>query len=189
MAFQLTTVSLIFFSFLFRSGHIFQQHGYLHSLHLPTSVPKRLLVLPPRFIMQLSIKGNALQFQAAFTTSYSCIYWWHFDGIWGKWKLHAHSWLSGWHLGNIKCALKDPIEAPLITHSLSRTFTHTKFLLHYLMCILCFFFQQMYPELQITNVVEANQPIRIENWCKKKKVCKGHAHIVVPYKCLGKLAQ
>ncbi|KAM3875477.1 amyloid beta precursor like protein 2 [Diretmus argenteus] len=45
--------------------------------------------------------------------------------------------------------------------------------------------QEMYPELHITNVVEANQPIRIENWCKKeKKVCKGHAHIVVPYKCL-----
>ncbi|XP_042075631.1 amyloid-like protein 2 isoform X9 [Haplochromis burtoni] len=45
--------------------------------------------------------------------------------------------------------------------------------------------QEMYPELQITNVVEANQPIRIENWCKKeKKVCKGHAHVVVPYKCL-----
>ncbi|XP_056139703.1 LOW QUALITY PROTEIN: amyloid-like protein 2 [Lampris incognitus] len=45
--------------------------------------------------------------------------------------------------------------------------------------------QEMYPELQITNMVEANQPIRIENWCKKdKKVCKGHAHIVVPYKCL-----
>ncbi|XP_029963729.1 amyloid beta precursor like protein 2 isoform X3 [Salarias fasciatus] len=45
--------------------------------------------------------------------------------------------------------------------------------------------QEMYPEFQITNVVEANQPIRIENWCKKeKKVCKGHAHIVVPYKCL-----
>ncbi|XP_040902908.1 amyloid-like protein 2 isoform X2 [Toxotes jaculatrix] len=45
--------------------------------------------------------------------------------------------------------------------------------------------QEMYPELQITNVVEANQPIRIENWCKKeKKVCRGHAHIVVPYKCL-----
>ncbi|XP_033832345.1 amyloid-like protein 2 isoform X3 [Periophthalmus magnuspinnatus] len=45
--------------------------------------------------------------------------------------------------------------------------------------------QEMYPELQITNVVEANQPIHIENWCKKdKKVCKGHAHIVVPYKCL-----
>lgn len=45
----------------------------------------------------------------------------------------------------------------------------------------------MYPELQITNVVEANQPVKIENWCKKdKKQCKGHAHIVVPYKCLGK---
>ncbi|XP_036392001.1 amyloid-like protein 2 isoform X1 [Megalops cyprinoides] len=45
--------------------------------------------------------------------------------------------------------------------------------------------QEMYPELQITNVVEANQPVKIENWCKKdKKQCKGHAHIVVPYKCL-----
>ncbi|XP_036379108.1 amyloid-like protein 2 isoform X5 [Megalops cyprinoides] len=45
--------------------------------------------------------------------------------------------------------------------------------------------QEIYPELQITNVVEANQPIKIENWCKKeKKQCKGHAHVVVPYKCL-----
>ncbi|CAG09047.1 unnamed protein product, partial [Tetraodon nigroviridis] len=44
--------------------------------------------------------------------------------------------------------------------------------------------QEMYPEFQITNVVEADQSIRIENWCKKKKVCKGHAHVVVPYKCL-----
>ncbi|XP_015239672.1 PREDICTED: amyloid-like protein 2 isoform X5 [Cyprinodon variegatus] len=45
--------------------------------------------------------------------------------------------------------------------------------------------QEMYPELKITNVVEANKPVRIENWCKKeKKVCKGHAHIVVPYMCL-----
>lgn len=47
----------------------------------------------------------------------------------------------------------------------------------------------MYPEFQITNVVEADQSIRIENWCKKKKVCKGHAHVVVPYKCLGKLVR
>ncbi|XP_014886894.1 amyloid-like protein 2 [Poecilia latipinna] len=45
--------------------------------------------------------------------------------------------------------------------------------------------QEMYPDLKITNVVEANQPVRIENWCKKeKKVCKGHAHMVVPYMCL-----
>uniref|UniRef100_A0A671KWI0 Amyloid beta (A4) precursor-like protein 2 n=1 Tax=Sinocyclocheilus anshuiensis TaxID=1608454 RepID=A0A671KWI0_9TELE len=45
--------------------------------------------------------------------------------------------------------------------------------------------QEMYPELQIANVVEANQPVKIENWCKKdKKQCQGHAHIVVPYKCL-----
>uniref|UniRef100_A0A1A7WAM2 Amyloid beta (A4)-like protein 2 n=1 Tax=Iconisemion striatum TaxID=60296 RepID=A0A1A7WAM2_9TELE len=45
--------------------------------------------------------------------------------------------------------------------------------------------QEMYPELRVTNVVEADHPIHIENWCKKeRKVCKGHAHIVVPYKCL-----
>ncbi|XP_035240868.1 amyloid-like protein 2 isoform X3 [Anguilla anguilla] len=45
--------------------------------------------------------------------------------------------------------------------------------------------QEMYPELQITNVVEANQPVRIENWCRKdKKQCKGHAHAVLPFKCL-----
>ncbi|XP_006032197.1 amyloid-like protein 2 isoform X2 [Alligator sinensis] len=45
--------------------------------------------------------------------------------------------------------------------------------------------QEIYPELQITNVVEANQPVSIDNWCKKgKKQCKDHTHIVVPYKCL-----
>ncbi|XP_053125327.1 amyloid beta precursor like protein 2 isoform X7 [Hemicordylus capensis] len=45
--------------------------------------------------------------------------------------------------------------------------------------------QEIYPELQITNVVDANQPVSIENWCKKgKKQCKGHTHIVVPFKCL-----
>ncbi|KAJ7425763.1 Amyloid-like protein 2 [Willisornis vidua] len=43
----------------------------------------------------------------------------------------------------------------------------------------------MYPELQITNVVEANQPVGIDSWCKRgKKQCKDHSHIVVPYKCL-----
>lgn len=45
---------------------------------------------------------------------------------------------------------------------------------------------QMYPDLQITNVVEANQPVSIDSWCKRgKKQCKDHTHIVVPYKCLG----
>ncbi|GCB62595.1 hypothetical protein scyTo_0014512, partial [Scyliorhinus torazame] len=43
----------------------------------------------------------------------------------------------------------------------------------------------VYPDLQITNVVEANQPVTIQNWCKKgRKQCKGHPHIVVPYRCL-----
>ncbi|KAG7463538.1 hypothetical protein MATL_G00177640 [Megalops atlanticus] len=45
--------------------------------------------------------------------------------------------------------------------------------------------QEVYPELQITNVVEANQPISIQNWCKKgRKQCRNHMHIVVPYRCL-----
>ncbi|XP_062894461.1 amyloid-like protein 2 isoform X5 [Mobula hypostoma] len=45
--------------------------------------------------------------------------------------------------------------------------------------------QEVYPELQITNAMEANQPISIENWCKKgKKKCRGHTHVVVPVKCL-----
>ncbi|XP_028291366.1 amyloid beta (A4) precursor protein b isoform X2 [Gouania willdenowi] len=45
--------------------------------------------------------------------------------------------------------------------------------------------QEVYPELQITNVVEANQPVSIPNWCKKgRKQCRSHSHIVVPYRCL-----
>ncbi|XP_051558588.1 amyloid-beta A4 protein-like [Myxocyprinus asiaticus] len=45
--------------------------------------------------------------------------------------------------------------------------------------------QEVYPELQITNVVEANQPVSIWDWCKKgHKQCRSHMHIVVPYRCL-----
>ncbi|KAM9341788.1 amyloid beta (A4) precursor protein b isoform 2-T2 [Pholidichthys leucotaenia] len=45
--------------------------------------------------------------------------------------------------------------------------------------------QEVYPELQITNVVEANQPVIIPNWCKKGcRQCRSHTHIVVPYRCL-----
>ncbi|KAF7709453.1 amyloid beta (A4) precursor protein b isoform X1 [Silurus meridionalis] len=45
--------------------------------------------------------------------------------------------------------------------------------------------QEVYPELQITNVVEANQPVSIQNWCKKgKRQCRSNGHIVVPYRCL-----
>ncbi|EMP29862.1 Amyloid-like protein 1 [Chelonia mydas] len=43
----------------------------------------------------------------------------------------------------------------------------------------------VYPELQITNAVEGTQPVTIDNWCKKgRPQCKGHRHIVVPYRCL-----
>ncbi|XP_023271566.1 amyloid-beta A4 protein-like isoform X2 [Seriola lalandi dorsalis] len=45
--------------------------------------------------------------------------------------------------------------------------------------------QEVYPELQITNVVEANQPVSIQNWTKKgRKQYRSHTHIVVPYRCL-----
>uniref|UniRef100_A0A4W6F6Q3 Amyloid-beta A4 protein n=1 Tax=Lates calcarifer TaxID=8187 RepID=A0A4W6F6Q3_LATCA len=45
--------------------------------------------------------------------------------------------------------------------------------------------QEVYPELQITNVVEANQPVSIQNWSKKgRKQFRSHTHIVVPYRCL-----
>ncbi|XP_051052947.1 amyloid beta precursor like protein 2 isoform X4 [Phodopus roborovskii] len=43
--------------------------------------------------------------------------------------------------------------------------------------------QEIYPELQITNVMEANQPVSIDSWCRRdKKQCK--SHIVIPFKCL-----
>ncbi|XP_015994760.2 amyloid-like protein 2 isoform X3 [Rousettus aegyptiacus] len=43
--------------------------------------------------------------------------------------------------------------------------------------------QEMYPELQITNVMEANQPVSVDNWCRRnKKQCK--SHFVIPFKCL-----
>ncbi|XP_027731256.1 amyloid-beta A4 protein isoform X2 [Vombatus ursinus] len=45
--------------------------------------------------------------------------------------------------------------------------------------------QEVYPEQQITNVVEANQPVTIQNWCKRgRKQCKSYPHIVIPYRCL-----
>uniref|UniRef100_A0A3B3SGE8 Amyloid-beta A4 protein n=1 Tax=Paramormyrops kingsleyae TaxID=1676925 RepID=A0A3B3SGE8_9TELE len=45
--------------------------------------------------------------------------------------------------------------------------------------------QEVYPDLEITNVVEANQPVSIQNWCKRGRThCRSHLHIVVPYRCL-----
>ncbi|XP_076857665.1 amyloid beta (A4) precursor protein b isoform X3 [Brachyhypopomus gauderio] len=45
--------------------------------------------------------------------------------------------------------------------------------------------QEVYPDLQITNVVEANQPVSIQNWCRKgRRQCRSHTHIIVPYRCL-----
>ncbi|TRZ03503.1 hypothetical protein DNTS_007030 [Danionella cerebrum] len=45
--------------------------------------------------------------------------------------------------------------------------------------------QEVYPDLQITNVVEANQPVSIQNWCKMgRRQCRSHTHIVIPYRCL-----
>ncbi|ETE71713.1 Amyloid beta A4 protein, partial [Ophiophagus hannah] len=46
--------------------------------------------------------------------------------------------------------------------------------------------QQVYPELQITNVVEANQPVTIQNWCKQGRKQFGEFvsdALLVPDKC------
>ncbi|XP_062894996.1 amyloid beta precursor like protein 2 isoform X2 [Mobula hypostoma] len=44
---------------------------------------------------------------------------------------------------------------------------------------------KVYPDLQISGVIESNQPTKIENWCKRgKRKCSGHVHIVVPFRCL-----
>lgn len=72
-------------------------------------------------------KSRAVHFQPTFPTSFSCFYWWHFDGILGKCKLCALSRLSRWHLESIKHGLKDSIEAPLTAPSVlcAHTQTHT----------------------------------------------------------------
>ncbi|NP_001120906.1 amyloid-like protein 1 precursor [Xenopus tropicalis] len=45
--------------------------------------------------------------------------------------------------------------------------------------------REIYPELQITGVAEAAQPVTVTNWCQtQRSECKGHQHIVVPYHCL-----
>lgn len=43
--------------------------------------------------------------------------------------------------------------------------------------------QEMYRKLQITNVMEANQEVTIDNWCRRdQKQCQSHQ--VTPFKCL-----
>ncbi|KAM8927114.1 amyloid beta precursor like protein 1 [Pelodytes ibericus] len=45
--------------------------------------------------------------------------------------------------------------------------------------------RQIYPELQITGVAEAAQPVTVTSWCpNQRSECKGRQHIVVPYHCL-----
>uniref|UniRef100_A0A8C5QYS2 Amyloid beta like protein 1 n=1 Tax=Leptobrachium leishanense TaxID=445787 RepID=A0A8C5QYS2_9ANUR len=45
--------------------------------------------------------------------------------------------------------------------------------------------KQSYPELQITGVAEAAQPVTVTNWCpNQRSECRGRQHIVVPYHCV-----
>lgn len=183
------------FSLAVYNLHVFPLHGYPCSylLVLPTVSPNPrgcwyychgLLCSCPRKrgCTFSSSFPHKLQLQLLMT------FWWHLGEVWIGCSFMAEQMASREYKAWIKGSYWS---STYRTFSHSRAHTHTpihKYLSHYLIYIICFFFQQMYPELQITNVVEANQPIRIENWCKKeKKVCKGHAHIVVPYKCLGKL--
>jgi len=43
--------------------------------------------------------------------------------------------------------------------------------------------QTTYPHLNVTNIVEANEPIEFSNWCDKKDRCMTHKK-VTPYRCL-----
>ncbi|XP_014669092.1 PREDICTED: amyloid beta A4 protein-like [Priapulus caudatus] len=44
--------------------------------------------------------------------------------------------------------------------------------------------RKVYPNIDITNVVEAADSVKISNWCKgEHKLCKWH-HVVKPYRCL-----
>ena len=46
--------------------------------------------------------------------------------------------------------------------------------------------QKIYPKLNISNIVEANEKVVIQNWCKTdSKECNIEKK-VVPYRCLGK---
>lgn len=44
--------------------------------------------------------------------------------------------------------------------------------------------QKRYPNLNITNIVEANEPVKFNNWCEPGHVQCDEAKEVVPYRCL-----
>lgn len=111
-------------------GRVSQRYGYPRSyLLFPPSISSNprgcryychgLLCSRPREKARLYIfKQPSVQASVAFIDDILMAFG-------GKRKLRALSWLSRWHLESIKCGLKDPIEAPLIIPSLSRTHTHT----------------------------------------------------------------
>ena len=43
----------------------------------------------------------------------------------------------------------------------------------------------MYPKLNITNIVENNEPVEIPNWCAPGENECTEKRSVVPYRCLG----
>ena len=48
--------------------------------------------------------------------------------------------------------------------------------------------KKVYPERDITNIVESSHFVKINNWCKlgQKKCRSGTQQWVKPYRCLGK---
>ena len=48
--------------------------------------------------------------------------------------------------------------------------------------------KKVYPERDITNIVESSHYVKVNNWCKlgQKKCRAGTQQWVKPYRCLGK---
>ena len=51
-----------------------------------------------------------------------------------------------------------------------------------------FFLLQVYPHMDVTNIMESASEVVIENWCNFHGKChqKHHSHTVRPYRCLGR---
>ena len=57
---------------------------------------------------------------------------------------------------------------------------------HFSIIFLFSFCQKIYPKLNITNIVEANDPVEFKNWCSPGSSQCDYERKVVPYRCLGK---
>jgi len=52
---------------------------------------------------------------------------------------------------------------------------------------MCYYCSQLYPTLDVRNVVEASTSVSISDWCPFGKTrCHNKVYTVRPYRCLGR---